>query len=85
MADWKNITKVQVGGMLRFMSVGYVNMGEGLLVGAEMPQRQLHHHATWVACDMTWVTAHQMGKSGAPCPTCWPLNRLACVSASSGS
>lgn len=43
MADRNNITKVQVGGLMRFLRVGYVNMAEGLLAGEEMTRRPLHH------------------------------------------
>lgn len=64
MADRNNITKVQVGGLMRFIRVGYVNMAEGLLAGEEMTQRLLHHRSLhgW-HMTMVWVTVHQVEKS----------------------
>ena len=48
-------TKVQLGKPTKCIDVSYKNMGKGLLTGAEMTQRQLHHqgparsseHNTW--------------------------------------
>ena len=36
-------TKVQLGEPMSFIGVTYRNMGEELLIGTEMTQRQLHH------------------------------------------
>ena len=38
-------TKVLLGEPISFIGVTYRNMGEGLLTGAEMTQRQLHHQS----------------------------------------
>lgn len=39
-------TKVLLGEPMGFIGVTYRNMGEGLLTGAEMTQRQLHHQGS---------------------------------------
>ena len=40
-----NITTLQLDEPLEFVGVAYRNMGEGLPMGAEMIQRQLHHQS----------------------------------------
>lgn len=39
----KDSTKVQTGEAMHFIELTERNRGEGLLVGAELCQRQLHH------------------------------------------
>ena len=39
------ITKVQLGESIHFIGVTYRNMGEGLLIGAELTKRQLLHQS----------------------------------------
>ena len=41
-----NTTEVQLGVPVSFIGVTYRNMGEELLIGTEMTQRQLHHQGT---------------------------------------
>jgi hypothetical protein len=38
-------TKVLLGELISFIGVTYRNMGEGLLTGAEMTQKQLHRQS----------------------------------------
>ena len=46
-------TQVQLGEPVSFIEVTYRNMGEELLIGSEMTQRQLHHPA-WVTLHKRW-------------------------------
>ena len=38
-----DVTEVQIGGPMSITRIPYRNMCEGLLTGAQMTQRQLHH------------------------------------------
>jgi hypothetical protein len=48
----QNMDKVQSSELMNFTEINYRNMGERLLIGAEMTQRQLHHQ------DMADITKH---------------------------
>ena len=50
---------------MSFIGVTYKNIGEGLLTGAEMTQRQLHHQSQPENSDSsqklgTWKTLHSL-------------------------
>lgn len=41
----KKKKKIQFGKPMSFTPIPFESMGEGLLTGAEIVQRQLHHHS----------------------------------------
>lgn len=55
-----------------FIRVIYRNMGERLLTGEWISQRQLYH---WKP-NPSWVTSHKRWNLGSLCTTCRQLNRL---------
>jgi hypothetical protein len=67
-----NTTKVQLGEPMSFIGVASRNMGERLLTGAEMTQRQLHHSVTH---SRVHDKPQKLG-SAAYCTACRQLKRL---------
>lgn len=53
--------KIQLGEPVSFTGVTYRNMGEGLLTGAEVTQRQLPQQTK---ATQAWVTTHNSWKPG---------------------